>query len=277
MAEHLSNLVENAKGVGIVLTSASALSYASGYLALRSRARALGTDPGFTLLDQAYVFAGFRFAVITLVALLVISPLLILAKLIAEKLARVSTPERLEIFARLGIVALAILTLGSFSTLFIEGALLEDGSMHHTGLRGFFVTGVLGSNNAGVLVMLIATATTTVTILWLRGRFGQTRGSDSLTIILVVIAALQLVLLPMQNGIFFADRTARVLERPPDGLIDVVPTAWLLDRGPERATLLAQHPGQHFVLITVKAEKLDGIAVTGTKSIAEIVSGGDAP
>src|SRR5215470_17390350 len=69
MAGLASDLVENAKNVGIVLTSASAASYASGYLALRSRAHALGTDPGFTLLDQAYVFAGFRFTLSTLVAL----------------------------------------------------------------------------------------------------------------------------------------------------------------------------------------------------------------
>jgi hypothetical protein len=277
MAELVSNLVENAKSVGIVLTSASAVSYASGYLALRSRAHALGTDPGFTLLDQAYVFAGFRFAVITLVALLVISPLLILVKIIAATLARVTMPKHLEIFAWLGAVAVAILTLAGFSTLFIEGALLEDGPAHYTGLKGFFVTGVLGSNNAGVVVVLIATATTAVTLLWLRGRFGQTRSGDSLTLVLVVIAALQLVLLPMQYGIFFADRTARVLERPPDGLVDIAPTAWLLDRGPDRATLLARHPDRHFVLITVKTEKLDGLAVTGTRSIAEIVSGGDAP
>ena len=277
MAEFVSNLAENAKSLGIVLTSASAVSYASGYLALRSRAHALGTDPGFTLLDQAYVFAGFRFAVITLVALVVTSPLLILVNLIAARLARVTTPEHLEIFARLGAVALAILTLASFSTLSIEGALLEGGSAQYTGLTRFFVAGVLGSNNAGVLVVLIATATTTVTLLWLRGRFRQTRGGDPLTLGLVVIAALQLVLLPMQYGIFFADRTARVLDRPPDGLIDVAPTAWLLDRGPDRATLLVRQPDRHFVLITLKTDKLDGIAVTGTRSIAEIVSGGDAP
>jgi hypothetical protein len=277
MAEFVSNLAENAKSVGIVLTSASAVSYASGYLALRSRAHALGTDPGFTLLDQAYVFAGFRFAVITLVALLVVSPLLILVRLIAERLARVSTPERLEIFARLGIVPLAILTLAGLSTLSVEGALLKDGRVHYAALDRLFVPGVLGSNNAGVLVVLIATATTAVTILWLHGRFQQTQGADSLSIILVVIVALQLVLLPMQYGIFFADRTVRVLERPPDGIVDVPPTVWLLDRGPERATLLAQHLGQRFVLITVKSDKLDGIAVTGTKPIAEIVKAGGAP
>ena len=83
MAGPTSELVDNAKNVGILLTSASAVSYAGGYLALRSRAHALGTDPEFTLLNEAYVFAGFRFALITLVALLVVSPLVILLKAIA--------------------------------------------------------------------------------------------------------------------------------------------------------------------------------------------------
>jgi hypothetical protein len=94
---------------------------------------------------------------------------------------------------------------------------------------------------------------------------------------LVIVAALQLVLLPMQYGIFFADRAARVLERPPDGLVDVAPTVWLLDRGPDRATLLARRPGRRFVLITLRAEKLDGIAVIRTKPTAEIVKGGGSP
>jgi hypothetical protein len=276
MAELVPNLVEKAKSLGIVLTSASAVSYACGYLALRSRAHALGTDPGFTLLDQAYVFAGFRFVVITLVALLVMSPLLILLKLIVARLARVTTPVHLEIFAWIGAVALATLTLVGFSTLFIEGALLNDSPTFYPPLDVFF-DGVLGNVRVGVIVVLIATTTTAVTLLWLRGRSGQTRGGNSLSIVLVVIAGLQLVLLPINYGAFFADRTARVLERPPDGLVDVASPIWLVDRGPDRATLLARRPDRRLVLITVKIEKLDGIAVTGTKTIAEIVKGGDSP
>ena len=103
-----SDLVENAKNVGIVLTSASAASYAAGYLALRSRAHALGTDPGFTLLDQAYVFAGFRFALITLVALLAISPLLILGKAIVGATTRFVKPRGLEVLSALIAVVLAV-------------------------------------------------------------------------------------------------------------------------------------------------------------------------
>src|SRR6187397_1427807 len=71
--------VETAKNVGVLLTAGSGVAYACGYLVVRGRAHALGTDPGFTLLDQSYVFAGFRFVLITLFALLLASPLLLVA------------------------------------------------------------------------------------------------------------------------------------------------------------------------------------------------------
>jgi hypothetical protein len=271
MAELASTLVENAKNVGVVLTSASAVSYAGGYLALRSRAHALGTDPGFTLLDQAYVFAGFRFALITLVALLVISPLLVLFRMVAQMVMRRAKLRLRDICARFAAVALAVLTLASFSTLSVEGALLANGSAYHTALQRVLFPGVLSSGSVGVFVILAATATTAITILWVSGRYAQAGARDALTMILVVIAALQLVLLPMQYGIFFADRTARVLERAPEGVVGVSPPVWLLDRGADRASLLARRPEGAFVLITVKADKLDGIPVTGTTSIAEIV------
>jgi hypothetical protein len=277
MAGLASDLVENSKNVGIVLTSASAVSYAGGYLALRSRAHALGTDPGFTLLDQAYVFAGFRFALITLVALLVISPLLILVKVVAETTARVIKPPGLKILAALAAVALAILTLVSFRTLLVEGVLLADPAAHEDAVQRVLISGVLGRGTVGVFVILAATSTAAVTVLWASGRYAHTGAGDPLTMVLVVIAALQLVLLPMQYGIFFAEKTARVLDRPPEGVVGVVPPVWLLDRGADRASLVARLPRGALSLMTVKAEKLDGIAVTGTTTIAEIVEGGEAP
>jgi hypothetical protein len=185
MAGLASDLVENSKNVGIVLTSASAVSYAGGYLALRSRAHALGTDPGFTLLDQAYVFAGFRFALITLVALLVISPLLILVKVVAKTTAQVIKPPGLKIIAALAAVALAILTLVSFRTLLVEGVLLADPAAHENAVQRALISGVLGKGTVGVFVILAATSTAAVTVLWVGGRYAHTGARDSLTMVLV--------------------------------------------------------------------------------------------
>ena len=124
---------------------------------------------------------------------------------------------------------------------------------------------------------MAATLTAAVTVLWVSDRYAHIGLRDPLTMVLVVTAALQLVLLPMQYGIFFADKTVRVLERPPEGVGDVLPPVWLLDRGADRASLLARLPRGALSVITVKSEKLDGIAVTGTTTIAEIVKGGTAP
>ena len=272
-----SDLVENAKNVGVVLTSASAASYAAGYLALRSRAHALGTDPGFTLLDQAYVFAGFRFALITLVALLAISPLLILGKAIVGAAARFVKPRGLEVLSVLIAVVLAVLTLASFRPLFVEGVLLADPVAQDGAVQRALVSGVLGRGVVGVFVVLAATAAAAITVLWISDRYARTGARDPLTMVLLVIAALQLVLLPVQYGIFFADRTARVLARAPEGVGGVLPPVWLVDRGADRAALLARLPGGSLSLITIKAETLDGIAVVGTRTIAEIVEGKGAP
>ena len=129
----------------------------------------------------------------------------------------------------------------------------------------------------GVFVVLAATAAAAITVLWISDRYVHTGARDPLTMVLLVIAALQLVLLPVQYGIFFADRTARVLARAPEGVGGVLPPVWLVDRGADRAALLARLPRGSLSLITIKAETLDGIAVVGTTTIAEIVEGKGAP
>lgn len=267
MSELIANLVENAKSFGILLTSASAACYASGFLAMRSRAHALGTDPDFTLLDGAYVLAGFRFAWITLLALLVVSPVLILIRASAARLARVANQHLWEGIAWLLAIAMTIFTLGGASTLSVHDVLLPNGSGDNV-----LASGVLGNGNIGVIVVLTTTAIAALTVLWLHDRYVRTGAGDTLTVMLALIAALQLVLLPVDYGIFFAQRTARMLGRVPQGLVGVSPPVWLLDRGTERVTLLARRSDGAFSLITVKAETLDGIPVTRTASLAEIVA-----
>ena len=58
------------KTAGLVLTTVSGAGYACGYLVMRGRAYALGTDPGFSLIDQAYVWAGIRLLLMLLFAVL---------------------------------------------------------------------------------------------------------------------------------------------------------------------------------------------------------------
>jgi hypothetical protein len=51
-----ARVVETMRNFGIVLSGLLGLAYACGYLVLRARSLALGTDPGFAFIDQAYVF-----------------------------------------------------------------------------------------------------------------------------------------------------------------------------------------------------------------------------
>ena len=81
----IAGLAESAKNAAIVLTSLSGAAYACGYLVVRARARALGIDPGFALVDQAYVFAGFRFVLVLLISLLVSVPALLLLRWLAGR------------------------------------------------------------------------------------------------------------------------------------------------------------------------------------------------
>jgi hypothetical protein len=91
---------------------------------------------------------------------------------------------------------------------------------------------------------------------------------DGLGAVLALIGALLLVLLPMQHGVFNADRNARRLDRVPEGLTGIEPPLWLVDRGASDRVVLYGHAADgQGRLMTLKQEKLDGIAVTGVSAL----------
>jgi len=75
--------------------------------------------------------------------------------------------------------------------------------------------------------------------------------------------------------VFHADRNARRLERVPEGVAGVEPPIFLVDRGAgERAVLYGRGADGRGRLVTVKAEKLDGIAVTEVTTLGAAVAKG---
>ena len=96
-----ASFADTAKSLGTMLATVSGLAYACGYLVRRARAHALGLDPGFTLVDETYVFAGFRFALLTLLALLVAAPLLFAVRAVARGLSRSLRPGARAVAERL--------------------------------------------------------------------------------------------------------------------------------------------------------------------------------
>ncbi len=261
-----NDIVEWVKSAAIVLTSLSGAAYACGYLAVRSRARALGVDPGFALVDQAYVFAGFRFVLILLVSLLVSVPLLLLLRWLGGRALLLSAGQlcALEIA---GAVLAGLTTIWLYLlTTRVSGVLLGATSDWAAGA-------VVGRNPYGSLLVLGTTIGAAALLLWDRAHILRTGNLDLLGAALTLILALLIVLLPVQHGVFHADRTARRLDGAPQGAGGLGPPVWVVDRTADRVTLLGRGADGQTRLVALKADQLDGVAVVGVGSLNEALGG----
>lgn len=247
--------VELATNVGVLLGTASALGYACGYVVLRARAGALGTDPAFKLVDQVYVFAGMRFLVATLIIALVLVPAILAVRWAALRLAR-AVPDRMVAPVRwLMLFVLWALTLASMSILSVHGLLLRN-DVPLSGLEA----AVLGSPGGLRLALAFAPVVLAgLSCVWLYGRL--TAGSGALNLILALVVVLQAFMLPIYHGVLLADRRVRVLAGTPEGVRSMVEPVAIVDRTADQATLLGSDGGGQRGLATVAVGKLDGIPV----------------
>jgi hypothetical protein len=260
-----SGIIETIRNVGVVLAGLTGIAYASGYLVLHARSHALGTDPGFAFIDQIYVFAGFRFALALLFSLLVMVPVLLALHGVGRIVAKLE-PRPLYAVEVLAAVLMGVATVWAYVvTLGVSGALLAASS-------DWIGDAVLGRNSFGAAIQLMATGAAAATVLWLNRRLTRLGELDGLGVVLALIGALLLVLLPMQHGVFHADRYARRLDRVPEGLTGVEPPLWLVDRGALDQIVLYGHAADgQGRLVTLKQDKLDGIAVTGVSTLGSAV------
>jgi hypothetical protein len=260
-----SGIVETTTKIGVVLSGVSGLAYACGYLVLRARSRALGTDPGFAFIDQAYVFAGFRFALALLFSLVVTLPVLLALAAVGRVLGKLA-PRHLHAVEVAGAVFVGGATVWAYgATLGVSGLLLAPSS-------DWIGDAALGRNNYGTVIQLMTTGAAAATVLWLNARLTRRADLDGLGVVLALIGALLLVLLPMQHGVFLADRNAQRLDRVPEGLTGFEPPLWLVDRGASNRVVLYGHaPDGQGRLMTLKEEKLEGIAVIGVSSLGAAV------
>jgi len=244
----------SAKGWSIA--ALCSLGYAAGYLALRARAFALGIDPALGLLDEVYVFAGFRFALVTAFALLIVSPLVF-------GTARFGT----AVSRRWPLVELAALPP---SMLLVFGQ-LDVLSAHDVLLRaseGPWAQAVLGRNSNGVLLTLAATMHAALLLIWLRARWRFRRDS---TMVLALLAAVQVALLPLINGIFFAERNVRVIELKMSPELDLSEPVAMVFAGSGTSTLLAADARGQRRLVNVKSDSLLGAPVVQVESLGTFV------
>jgi hypothetical protein len=269
----MGDLLTRAKDLSGVFAGASAVLYVFGYLVVRSRSRALGTDPDFAVIDQAYVFAGARLLIITLVAFLLVAPIVVGLHHAARRIVPVLPVALRRIFQ-----ILAALTLGILSLTQLSYVLGSDGLLACSGPAArpneFFRTAVLGQSYYGLGFVVLGTGAAALSIAWLWEHRRSAGATGLLSLLLVTVVALQVLLLPLQVGAYYPDLKIRELAHAPSGLTGVAAPLWLIDRGSDRVVLLTRNADNRFALVNIKIETLDGIATTG-RQLDEILQHGE--
>ena len=156
----METLLPRAKEAAAAFSGLAAIAYACGYLALRGRARALGTDPLLGLFEEAYVFAGFRFVLVTLLALLVGLPVIVLIRHLAGAVvSRLGGSSWLDWLA---LTAFAFLVMLQFVfALGVQGLLLAGEPSH-----GWLAAAALGENAGGALATVVLTIVAALLVQW---------------------------------------------------------------------------------------------------------------
>ena len=264
------DIITHSKNIGTVLGTASVVAYISGYLALRARAHALGTDPGFKLVDEAYVFAGFRFFFITFVVFLISAPAVLLIRWGAVWIARHVPTEMLHYAEWILLVLVALLTILSLKIVSVSGVLLEQSLFlaHGSGLHG----AILGRENVLALTLTFASVMlATLSALWFQARLTSGKAHSEFDWVLGVIVAVQILMLPIYHGALFADRKVRVLAATPGTVQGIAGPLGIVDRTSEHVTVLGLNAEGNGRLATIKLEDLNGIPVERVISLTDFI------
>jgi hypothetical protein len=259
-----ADIVESVKNTAVVLTSLAGAAYGCGYLVVRARARALGADPGFALVDQAYVFAGFRFVLVLLLSLLISVPVLLILRWSASRALALGAGPFLAIETGGALIAAALTIWAYSATTRVNGVLLSGSS-------DWIAAAVLGRNSYGVLLCLATTVGAAALLVWTAEHYLRAEALDPLGAVLALITGLLIALLPVQHGVFHAERTVRKLDGVPQAASSLAPPVWVVDRAADRVTLFGRGADGHARLVTLKAEQLDGVPVVGVGVLHDVL------
>jgi hypothetical protein len=259
------DIISFLKTVGGWLATATALVYVSGYLALRTRAFVLGTDPSFAIAYEGYVFAGFRFLFISLIILLLACPIIFAVHWGASWIS-LRVPGALLIIGQwLLLVLLAIWALYiTAMILSINGLLLQQGGGSHSWLE----EAVLGGQMA-IAVMFAVLFVAALSVFWLIARLPA--GRNSFTWILGIVVTMQLISLPICYGALYADRKVRVLAAIPSAVKYLKEPLGIVDRSSDHVTLLGLDENDERRMVVVKLDDLNGIPVKEIVSLKKFM------
>jgi hypothetical protein len=250
------DIVNQAKNVGAVLGTATIVSYVFGYLAHRARAHALGIDPISQLVDEAYVFMGFRLLLTTLILLFLSTPILLLARWSTLYLSKQMSPGVLQGSQWLLLFAMALLTVVAIQIVGTNGVLLKQDPLPEGGIAG----AVLGQAVwLQILLNLAVVAVTILSALWLHSRLSRAVGPFEL--VLATIVAAQLCLVPIYHGALLADRKVWELAAVPKTVKRLETPLGIVNRTPERVTLFGLDDQGQRRLTTIKLDDLNGVPI----------------
>jgi hypothetical protein len=256
----VETLLPRAKDAAAAFSGLAAIAYACGYLVLRGRARALGTDPLLGLFEEAYVFAGFRFVLVTLLALLVGLPVIVLIRHLAGAVvSRLGGSSWLDWLA---LTAFAFMVMLQFVfALGVQGLLLAGEPSH-----GWLAAAALGENAGGALATVVLTILAALLVQWCMHLLPHASLSH-LGAALILVTTMQVLLLPVLHGLFFADRVVRLVMVAPEGTSALVAPVAIVDRSKDRVTLLACSSSGRRQLVTLETKALDGVGVVAIEPL----------
>lgn len=284
----LQSLNERIKAIGADWTKyavvGSFLLYVLGYLALRFHLTALGVSTDLNVLDERYLFAGARFLVYAVTSvpniLLLALPLLlagwVLLRLLsvdtrARALQRLMRPRLLLGFGLLFSMASIVVMRQCFrfSNLLLAQQLPTD--------PAWLVAIILDDRLIGhYFAGLIAACALTLAVLWaLRGR-GLPGGARAAQALLAFLAAVQLLMLPINYGVLIADKTLPSLTAVGDKLLAQDERAWLVWEGKDGVTYLLSR-GDRRVLLTLPRSEVRRIEIAGFDRILRVLHDGRVP
>lgn len=260
------DIISYLKNVGGVLATVSTIAYISGYLALRARALTLGTDPALTLVYEGYVFAGFRLVFISLIILLLLSPIIL-----AVRSGALWMYERVP-SALLSTAQWSLLILLALCTLYITFKILSVNSVllqqKNNGSNSLIEEAVMGGQIA-IVLMFAVLFLTALSVLWLKMHLSAV--NNSFTWVLGIVVAIQLFLLPIFYGSLYADRKVRVLAATPEAVKGLKEPLGIVDRTSDHVTLLGLDKNDERRLVTIKLDDLNGIPVKNIVSLKKFV------
>jgi hypothetical protein len=262
------SLIKKISDASAAFAGLSAAAYACGYLVVRSRARALGADPSLGLINEVFVFAGFRFVLSLLLALLLVSPIVAAVRWAAGRIVE-SMPVPSAVLEWTVAVLLAVLVVTEFVAVLDVRNVLLPPAAGAAGDRAL-VQAALGYGAAGVWMTLATAVSAAVLAIWTSEEIVR-GGRRALVVVLILITTLQLLLLPVIHGAFFADRSVRVLEAAPNTVHGLVGRVGILDQSAERATLFGVNGAGQGRFVEVDRASLNGMAVVSVTPLWKFV------